>query len=511
MDGRVNFANQGVFKMAREADPDGNRTVGVITKCDVVESGNEPRVLKVASNKEHVLKHGWFVVRNRTTREVEQGVSPSQRNERERSFFNTEPWNSIDKERVGVGKLLPFLGHLLYKHVKNEFPRLVDDINRMVSETSAELEAMGPARDSLSEQRRYLTRIANEYERGVVDCLESRFREEVDPDSPLKIRTLVQNMNEEFGERIKVLGHTREFSKGKEGDAIRAPRSTKYAVERAKLDRENKIPAAPVLFGTAPAPPSDIEEWIRKTYRQCRGPELPGLVNPNTVTDLFRIQTKNWGVVAKEHVANVAQAVDKFHQATFRLVITDATVRRRLTTALSKQYQDSVKGAYAQLDDLVESERKGILQTVNPAYAETLSRTRYERIADRLKNVQLTSQNSQDRATINLAAVMAAVKLSNEDSAVYDIHDILKSYYSISLTRFTDNVLQQVVEKRLLGKVYAAGPLSLLSAEYISGLDDTVLSGIASEEEEVTKRRSDLKVKLERATSAQEAASMIYV
>lgn len=44
MDARNNLANQEVFKMARGVDPRGDRTVGIITKCDVVQSGDEAGV-----------------------------------------------------------------------------------------------------------------------------------------------------------------------------------------------------------------------------------------------------------------------------------------------------------------------------------------------------------------------------------------------------------------------------------------------------------------------------------
>ena len=44
MDARNNLANQEVFKMARTADPEGIRTVGIITKCDAVQKGDETGV-----------------------------------------------------------------------------------------------------------------------------------------------------------------------------------------------------------------------------------------------------------------------------------------------------------------------------------------------------------------------------------------------------------------------------------------------------------------------------------
>lgn len=44
MDARNNLANQEVFRMARAADASGKRTVGIITKCDALQAGDEQMV-----------------------------------------------------------------------------------------------------------------------------------------------------------------------------------------------------------------------------------------------------------------------------------------------------------------------------------------------------------------------------------------------------------------------------------------------------------------------------------
>lgn len=48
MDARVNISNQEVFRLAREADKDGSRTVGVITKCDALQRGDEKEVCQTS-------------------------------------------------------------------------------------------------------------------------------------------------------------------------------------------------------------------------------------------------------------------------------------------------------------------------------------------------------------------------------------------------------------------------------------------------------------------------------
>ena len=44
MDALNNYANQEVFAMAKAADPEGKRTVGIITKCDALMKGDEQPV-----------------------------------------------------------------------------------------------------------------------------------------------------------------------------------------------------------------------------------------------------------------------------------------------------------------------------------------------------------------------------------------------------------------------------------------------------------------------------------
>jgi hypothetical protein len=59
MDARNNLANQEVFRMARSADPQGLRTVGIITKCDTLQPGDEQGVgtpAQIAPNSTNVNK-----------------------------------------------------------------------------------------------------------------------------------------------------------------------------------------------------------------------------------------------------------------------------------------------------------------------------------------------------------------------------------------------------------------------------------------------------------------------
>ncbi|GIJ86341.1 hypothetical protein Asppvi_005228 [Aspergillus pseudoviridinutans] len=152
MDARNNFANQEVFSMALAADPAGVRTVGIITKCDALEPGDEDRVLKIARNEDERLTH--------------DGMTIDGRHKREKEFFSTvSPWNTLQTDRVGIKQLKVFLGQLLYAHIRGEFPGVVKDIEEFLRNARRELEQLGPSRQTAPDQRRYVTQIAAKYER----------------------------------------------------------------------------------------------------------------------------------------------------------------------------------------------------------------------------------------------------------------------------------------------------------------------------------------------------------
>ncbi|KAJ6189030.1 hypothetical protein N7519_003938 [Penicillium mononematosum] len=60
------FANQVILKLARDADPSGKRTLGVITKLDTLVPGSESEtmVVSLAKNQNVEFRFGWYVLKN---------------------------------------------------------------------------------------------------------------------------------------------------------------------------------------------------------------------------------------------------------------------------------------------------------------------------------------------------------------------------------------------------------------------------------------------------------------
>ena len=248
------------------------------------------------------MTHGWFAVKSRSTQEIKDGVTIEGRHKSEKDFFGTvAPWTGLKKDRVGIYALKAFLGSLLYKHISHEFPGVVKDIEELSLNTQKELELLGPSRQTSADQRRFLTRVANAYQQDVARALSGNYDPELDSDSPLKLRMHIQKLNDNFGQTMTRKGHSKVF----------------LTVE-GTIDQE---------YARAGNASGGILEWIRELYRDSRGAELPGTVNPVVLENMFRQQSRSWETIAKIYLEKVKAAVQAFNNITMKRMISDGDLR----------------------------------------------------------------------------------------------------------------------------------------------------------------------------------------
>lgn len=401
-----------------------------------------------------------------------------QRHTREKYFFSsTTPWSELKKDRVGIHALKAFLGRLLYDHISNEFPGVVREIEGLARDTQMELELLGPSRQTSGDQRRYLARIANAYQTGVTNALSGNYDPELDVNSPLKLRMHVRKLNDDFAKVMTRRGHAKVF----------------FTVQ-GTADQE---------FARRGDDGEDIIEWIRNSYRESRGAELPGTVNPTVLENLFRQQSSPWENVTKKYLGAVISAVQEFNKGILQNLVPDEELREKLKSKLSPGENMVTTIAHDQLSTILKDERGGILQTVNHYFADTLSSIRQDRVLARLE-----AAGVRDGYATSLANIMKSVHLSNEDQAINDIHDILKAYYKVALKRYTDNVVIQITERLILGP---NGPVKALSSDMVGDLRDDELTDIAGENFVTASARNELLAKSDRLQQALDIAKQVII
>jgi hypothetical protein len=431
--------------------------------------------LKIARNEVERLKYGWYCVRNRSTKEINEGVTIEQRHILEAAFFGRDMWKDLSKKRVGIRALKNFLAERLYGHVKDEFPYLIKDIEGLLEKCDSELQSMGDPRQTTSQQRRFLTHVATQYQDYVRRYLMGDYDADLADNDILKLRMHVKEFDEWFAKQMAIRGHSRPF----------------YLVD-GSVDRTYVVTSV-----TTEEFDTDIYDWIRKIYRNSRGAELPGTVNPLVVISLFRQQAKPWAAIADEYLESVEDAVDDFNRTLLGRIISDATLRQKINGLLNIRAQQALRNGKARLKQIVSEEMEGILQTVNERYAQALNRSRYERVLSRFKEQGLLEGPHPDKNYY--VKLMKAAHLSNEDQAVYDIHDILKAYYEVAIKRFTDNVVNQVMERFYVGK---ESSVRMLSPDYVNSLSDEDLQGIAQENDDTMISRAEVESRRSRLQDA---------
>jgi dynamin 1-like protein len=81
----TDLANSDGLKLARDVDPEGQRTIGVLTKVDLMDEGTD--VVDILAGRIIPLRLGYVPVVNRGQRDIENKKAISYALEHERSFF----------------------------------------------------------------------------------------------------------------------------------------------------------------------------------------------------------------------------------------------------------------------------------------------------------------------------------------------------------------------------------------------------------------------------------------
>ncbi|KAF0886133.1 MX1 protein, partial [Crocuta crocuta] len=141
----VDIATTEALSMAQEVDPDGDRTIGILTKPDLVDRGTEGKVIDVAQNLVCHLKKGYTVVKCRGQQDIQDQLSLAEALERERVFFEDHPHFRVllEEGRATVPCLADKLTTELITHICKSLPLLENQIKENHEKITEELQKYG--------------------------------------------------------------------------------------------------------------------------------------------------------------------------------------------------------------------------------------------------------------------------------------------------------------------------------------------------------------------------------
>ncbi|KAI5464414.1 P-loop containing nucleoside triphosphate hydrolase protein [Mariannaea sp. PMI_226] len=447
------YVLQDVTSMARDADPERLRTMGLITKPDTLPVGSESEAywVRLAQNTEVELRLGWHVLRNRKFEE--RGSTLAQRDTTEKDFFSSGIWTVVNSSHCGVAALRIRLSSILKDQILSQLPSLVQDVENGIRECTERLDRLGPVRATQGQQLKYLLRVSEEYTSLMKQAIDGAYTDRFFGSRkkrdgyPMRLRAVVQNRLLDFRQEMLLNGQSQRItdSENESGD-------------------EEEISESPRI------PRSQYVEDVARRLKFSKGRELPGLFNPLIVGDLFVEQCEPWRRIVSALVEDIVEAA---HQTT-QLVIQHVTANDVVIEVL-KFVRESIEELRVELDakatELLDSAMQHPI-TYNRQLTENVQKAQHQRI-----------RNIFGSQRMNLNPVQF---LFGSSTAV----DYMEAYYKVAMNRFIDDISVLAIENCLIGKVS-----ELFRPSKILEMATEDISRLAGETEESSVERKRLEDK----------------
>ncbi|KAG0186065.1 vacuolar protein sorting-associated protein 1 [Apophysomyces sp. BC1034] len=158
----TDLANSDGLKLAREVDPEGLRTIGVLTKVDLMDQGTD--VIDILAGRVIPLRLGYVPVVNRGQRDIESKKSITKALDAEKDYFENHPSYQSKAQYCGTPFLARKLNMILMHHIRNTLPEIKAKIQSALAKYQQELLQLGdPLGDSSAHQANLVLNIITEF------------------------------------------------------------------------------------------------------------------------------------------------------------------------------------------------------------------------------------------------------------------------------------------------------------------------------------------------------------
>ncbi|KAM3521620.1 hypothetical protein MY4038_008968 [Beauveria bassiana] len=477
------YVLQEVTLMAKHADPDGLRTLGLITKPDTLDVGSESEryYVRLAQNLEEELRLGWHVLKNRKFEERE--VTSAERDAIESEFFSQGLWDSIDSAHCGVAALRLRLSTVLRDQILTQLPSLVLDVENGIRDCADRLDRLGPVRGTPKQQLSYLMRVSEEYTSLVTQAVDGTYtdrffgnRKKRDKFNT-RLRAVVQSRLHDFGEEMRLNGQSQYIFDSESED-----------------ESDHTVRDLPRICR------SDYVEDVAGRLKFSKGRELQGLFNPLIVTDLFIEQCEPWARIARALVEDILEAV---HQTT--QLIVERIAASDVAEGVLKLIRQGIDGLKVTMDAQVGALLASTAQhpiTYNPQLTKTVQRIQQARQKRAFKTIIRKTFGSTRFDDPNSKISVNPVKLVDIMGEGFEPNmerfgsafavDYMEAYYKVALSRFIDDISVLAIEDCLISKLP-----TLFRSSNVLHMSDEDIFRLAGETQESSIERKRLEGKRE--------------
>ncbi|XP_058472979.1 dynamin-1a isoform X3 [Solea solea] len=165
------LANSDALKIAKEVDPQGVRTIGVITKLDLMDEGTDAK--DILENKLLPLRRGYIGVVNRSQKDIDGRKDINAAMAAERKFFLSHPAYRHLADRMGTAYLQKVLNQQLTNHIRDTLPGLRAKLQSQLLSIEKEVEEYKNFRpDDPSRKTKALLQMVQQFSVDFEKCIE---------------------------------------------------------------------------------------------------------------------------------------------------------------------------------------------------------------------------------------------------------------------------------------------------------------------------------------------------
>lgn len=168
------IVNSESLKMARSVDPQGHRTLGVLTKLDLMDKGTN--ALDVLNGNTYPLSLGFIGIVNRSQQDIQDKKSLDESLDAEKDFFRSHPAYRSIAHKCGTTYLSKSINQILMTHIRDRLPDIKARINTLIGQTEQELSNFGQTQipESTDQQGALILTMMMRYSQSFVGNIEGR-------------------------------------------------------------------------------------------------------------------------------------------------------------------------------------------------------------------------------------------------------------------------------------------------------------------------------------------------
>ncbi|KAJ5714861.1 Dynamin [Penicillium malachiteum] len=362
-----------IIEMAHELDPTGARTLGIMTKPDLVDKGAEDKVIDL----------------------IENGSTTGQ-------------LGRVSSDNYGISTLRARLKELLTSNVRRVFPEVRVELSKKLKEATKALDALGIERHSAEQQRRILLDIVADFQSITRHALSTDYGStDIFNNEELRLATMISTRNSRFSKDMAIRGHEYNFVSGNVDSEDEQQKQSKengklilsYDATIFKSDASRKLPDFPDIQEIlespklVPAPRSfGIHTWTDQVYSSSRGFEI-GTFNPTIVSTLFKQQTAKWPSIGMGYISDIIIILHQFIVRILDTICVDKGIAASIISLIMDELTDRYRLAQERVKFLLTVEREGTLMTMNHYLNDNLQRCCQNRLCAAM--ALLTLQDSK--------------------------------------------------------------------------------------------------------------------